>query len=134
MTLSNASQADPIVEQDVHELENARYRAMVSNDLDALERLLSDDLIYTHSSARVDTKSAYIESLRSGKVRYVSAERQQDSFRQYGDIVIIHGRMKAHAIVDGVEKSLNNVFLCVWKRDAQGWQMNSWASTPVPSA
>jgi ketosteroid isomerase-like protein len=121
-----------MLEDELHELENARYRAMVSNDLATLEQVLSDDLIYTHSSARIDSKQSYIESLRSGKVRYVSAERQQESFRAYGNVAVINGRMKAHAVVDGSEKTLNNVFTCVWVKNPQGWQMSSWASTPIP--
>jgi ketosteroid isomerase-like protein len=121
-----------MLEDEIHELENARYRAMVSNDLATLEQVLSEDLIYTHSSARIDSKHSYIESLRSGKVRYVSAERQQESFRDYGNVAVINGRMKAHAVVDGSEKTLNNVFTCVWVKNPQGWQMSSWASTPIP--
>ena len=78
-----------VLEQEIHELENARYRAMVSNDLTTLEQLLSDDLIYTHSSARLDSKASYLNSLRSGKVRYVSAERQQESIVDYGKVVVI---------------------------------------------
>jgi ketosteroid isomerase-like protein len=34
-----------------------RYAAMVDTDLDALDDLLSDDVIYTHSDASVDTRS-----------------------------------------------------------------------------
>lgn len=121
-----------VLEQEIHELENARYRAMVSNDLTTLEQLLSDDLIYTHSSARLDSKASYLDSLRSGKVRYVSAERQQESIVDYGKVVVINGRMKAHAIVDGHDRTLDNQFICVWVHNPKGWQMARWASTPIP--
>jgi hypothetical protein len=120
-----------MVEQEIHDLENSRYRAMVSNDLSTLDKLLADDLVYTHSTGAVDGKSSYLESLRSGMVRYISAERQQESFRAIGEAVLLHGRMKAHVVVGGVEKALDNVFNCVWARTATGWQMINWASTPV---
>lgn len=123
-----------MVEQEIHELENARYRAMVSSDLVALDKLLADDLLYIHSSAAVDSKVSYLQSLSSGHVRYLSAERQQDSFRRYGDVVLIQGRMKAHVVIAGAEKALNNVFTCTWVKRPAGWQMVNWTSTPIPAA
>lgn len=123
-----------MVEQEIYELENSRYRAMVSNDLITLDRVLADDLLYTHSSAVVDNKASYLEALRSGATRYLSAERQQDSLRIYGDVIVIQGRMKAHVIVNGTEKSISNVFTCIWARKPAGWQMVNWSSTPIPAA
>ncbi len=123
-----------MVEQEIHELENSRYRAMVSNDLITLDQVLADDLLYTHSSAVVDTKSSYMETLRNGSVRYLSAERQQETTRVYADVVVVHGRMKAHIVVNGTEKAIHNVFTCIWARKPVGWQMVNWSSTPIPPA
>ena len=123
-----------MVEQEIHELENSRYRAMVSNDLITLDRVLADDLLYTHSSALVDTKASYMEALRSGAVRYLSAERQQEATRVYSDVVVINGRMKAHIVVNGNEKAIHNVFTCIWARKPAGWQLVNWSSTPIPAA
>ena len=50
----------------VKALELERFQAQEKNDFAALERLLADDLVYTHSSGAVDSKASYIESLRSG--------------------------------------------------------------------
>ena len=107
---------------------------MVSNDLITLDRVLADDLLYTHSSALVDTKASYLESLRSGTVRYLSAERQQEATRVYGDVVVINGRMKAHILVNGAERTVDNVFSCVWAKKTEGWQLVNWSSTPIPPA
>src|SRR5262245_52458015 len=51
----------------VKKLEIERFQAQEKNDFAALERLLADDLVYTHSSAAVDTKAGYIDALKSGK-------------------------------------------------------------------
>ena len=37
-------------------LETARIKAMCDLDIDQLEEILSDDLIYTHSNARQEPK------------------------------------------------------------------------------
>src|SRR5262245_61116176 len=55
--------------------EDARYAAQTSNDFAAMEKLFGDDLVYIHSSAVVDGKKEYIESMRSGRVKYRSMRR-----------------------------------------------------------
>ena len=52
---------------DLVALENSRYRAMVRVDIDRLDTLLDDDLIFTHASGKIDSKRTFLESLRSGK-------------------------------------------------------------------
>src|SRR5689334_20661864 len=50
--------------------EDARYKAQAANDITAMEQMFGQDLIYIHSSAAMDTKNSYLESLRSGTVKY----------------------------------------------------------------
>jgi ketosteroid isomerase-like protein len=45
-------------------LEDRRFAAMCARDWATLDELLSDDLSYTHSSARVDSKASYIQGMR----------------------------------------------------------------------
>lgn len=113
--------------------DHARYRAMLDNDLTALERLLSRELTYTHASAHTETKSEYLESLRSGRIKYLEADRGDISTRSYGDTVVMQGNVLLKAIVDGQPRMLDNVFLSVWTQDADQWQMVAWASTPKPA-
>jgi hypothetical protein len=54
-------------EEEILALEEKRFAAMVSGDLGALDALLHQDLVYTHSSAVVDTKASYLEAIRTGK-------------------------------------------------------------------
>ena len=42
--------------QEIIALDRRRMEAMCKGDIPALKGLLADDLVYTHSSARVDTK------------------------------------------------------------------------------
>src|SRR5436309_3976659 len=53
-------------ETEIRQLENRRIQAMLKVDTEELNRILADDLTYTHSSGQVDTKSQLIESLKSG--------------------------------------------------------------------
>ena len=53
--------------QDIRNLEDRRYKAMVGADKSALNELLADDLIYTHSNAVIDTKQSYIDGILGGR-------------------------------------------------------------------
>jgi Domain of unknown function (DUF4440) len=50
--------------------ETARYAAQTANDFAAMEKMFGTDLTYNHSSAATDDKKAYIEGMRSGRVKY----------------------------------------------------------------
>jgi len=120
------------IESEIHAAEDARYRAMTSRDLAALSALLGDDLVYTHSSAVVDGKTSYLASLASGRVRYLAAQRDGVSIRAYGDTAVVHGHAQVEAEIDGERRSLDNMFVNVWVRRPDGWQMVHWASTAIP--
>lgn len=114
--------------------DDARYAAMIAQDYEALGRLLADDLLYTHSTAVTDTKAEYLAALRGGKYRYKSARREGTSVRVHDRIAIVNGRSFLEVDVDGVPRSLANVFVNVWVRTPAGWQMTAWQSTPLPKA
>ncbi|MGZ0189431.1 MAG: nuclear transport factor 2 family protein, partial [Alphaproteobacteria bacterium] len=52
--------------QTVIDIDKARMQAMADKDVAKLQLLLGDDLIYTHSSARLDTKQSLIGAMESG--------------------------------------------------------------------
>lgn len=119
----------------VMEADAARYRAMRAGDLAALECLLSDDLSYTHSTAICESKAEYMASMTSGRFRYLDTQTSEVEVGVHGSAAFMHGRCRFHAVVDGVERVLNNRFLSVWVRDGQGtaqWRMAAWASIPIP--
>jgi len=43
---------------------------MTHGDLSALDTLLADDLLYTHTNGLVETKASFIESVRTRRVVY----------------------------------------------------------------
>ena len=117
----------------VRTLEDQRYQAMIAKDLGALNRLLGDGLVYTHSNAAADSKASYIEGIRTLKFDYRAAERLDQVFQEYGDTVVVTGRAKIDVVAGGAPKKLDNRFVNVWAKGATGWQMVIWQSTPIPA-
>ena len=113
--------------------EEARYAAQIGNDLAALERLFGDDLVYIHSSTVEDTKASFIESLRSGAVKYRSMQRGAVKVRTYGCIAIIAGEAQFQVTARGQDLALDLLFHSVWAKRAAGVQFVSWQATRKPA-
>ena len=60
--------------QMIIDLDKKRMTAMAQKDVATLNALLADDLIYTHSSARLDTKQSLIGNMESGSTVYTAVE------------------------------------------------------------
>jgi ketosteroid isomerase-like protein len=119
-------------EKEILGLEEERFAAMVSGDVGLLDAMLHQDLVYTHSSAVVDTKASYLEAIRTGKTRYESQKRFEERVRTCGDCALVTGRAEMQAVVDGVRKTLRLRYLDVWTKTPQGWKFIAWHSTAIP--
>jgi hypothetical protein len=113
--------------------EDARYAAQTGGDFSAMERMIGDDLVYIHSSAIVDDKSAYIETQRAGTVKYRSMKRSDVKVRTYGCLAIITGLGNFDVTVKGQDISVELRFHSIWAKRAGGVQFVSWNATRLPA-
>ena len=58
--------------QMIIDLDKKRMTATAQKDVATLNELIADDLVYTHSSARQDTKQSLIAAMESGQTVYTS--------------------------------------------------------------
>jgi ketosteroid isomerase-like protein len=111
--------------------ENSRYEALIANDFTAMEELFAEDLIVVHSSAHVDGKAAYIESMRSGGVKYRSMHSSEVRVRTSGSIGIITGRGDFDVDNRGQEDAVVNRFTSIWVKQGGKVQWLSWHSSRI---
>jgi ketosteroid isomerase-like protein len=114
-------------------LESRRYRAMCEADAQTLEQLLGDSLVYTHSYGGADSKSSYLDGIRSKKWVYRNIERPIEDIQVHGDCAVVTGQVRIELLSDGKPKTLNSRFTNVWVKGTKGWQMVAWQSTPLPA-
>ena len=114
------------------DLDRKRMQAMVSKDVATLEAVLADDLIYTHSSARLDTKQSLIGAMASGATVYTGAEPADVNAQDLGDVVVLTGTAQMKVVSSGTPNTFGIRFVDVYaKRDGR-WQMVTWQSTRLP--
>jgi uncharacterized protein (TIGR02246 family) len=119
---------------EVLSVEAQRVKALTANDFAALDRLLADDLSYTHSSGETQSKQEFLEMVRSGKLRYVTFREEGVRARVYGDTAVINGTAFV-TVQPGTEpkRDLHIVFVDVYVRRGRNWQMVAWQSTRIPA-
>jgi ketosteroid isomerase-like protein len=120
------------IKAEIKRLEDRRFQAMIDSDFDTLDKLLGDDLIYTHSSAQSDTRTEYLALCKKGVFKYLKIERPIKNIQVYGDTAVVTGNVTMDAIVEGKPKLLNSRYTNVWIKGMKGWQMVVWQSTSIP--
>jgi len=116
----------------VIELDRKRMTAMAQKDIATLNELIADDLIYTHSSARLDTKQSLIGNMESGSTVYTSVVPSDVKAQDLGDTVVLTGSCKISVNAGGRANSFGVRFTDVYARRNGKWQMVTWQSTRTP--
>ena len=125
---------DAAIEAEIKKLEDRRYQAMIDSYFDTLDRLLGNQLVYTHSSSQSDTRAEYIALCKKGVFKYRRIERPVENMQVYGDdTVVVTGHIKIDAVIEGDAKLLSSCYTDVWRKGPKGWQMVAWQSTPIPA-
>ena len=119
--------------QTVIDLDRKRMQAMAAKDMATLESLLADDLIYTHSSARLDTKMSLIVGMTSGSTVYTSCEPSDVKAQDFGDTVVLTGVAHIKVVSNGAPNAFGVRFTDVYAKRSGSWQMVTWQSTRLPA-
>lgn len=118
--------------QKIIELDKQRMTAMAQKDLATLNALLADDLVYTHSSARLDTKQSLIGNMEAGSTVYTAVEPSDVKAQDLGDAVVLTGSCRIGVMSQGRPNSFSVRFTDVYASRGGQWQMVAWQSTRLP--
>ena len=111
------------------ELDRQRMDAMAKKDIATLNKLISNDLVYTHSSARLDTKQSLIGNMESGSTVYTAVEPSDVKAQDLGDAVVLTGSCRISVMSQGRPNSFSVRFTDVYANKGGQWQMVTWQST-----
>ena len=117
----------------IKKIEQARLDALVGTDIEALERLLSDSLVFVHPTGKVDTKASYIVALIA-RNPYVSINPVEQTIVVHGDVAVVTGETHTVALRDPPEQNVTRKIrmICVWALDGGDWRVIRYQSTFIP--
>ena len=86
-----------------------------------------------HSSGATDNTATYIDSMRSGRVKYRTMTPNSDvKARTYGCLPIITGTAVYEVTAGGEDRTVPLRYTAIWAKRAAGIQFVSWQSTGIP--
>jgi ketosteroid isomerase-like protein len=128
--------AEPATAEALGRAHARRFAAMVERDLEALGALLADELTYTHSNGRVETKEQFLAALASGALEYLAIVSEGESaVRLYadGEVGLIAGAARVTVRTGGREGAVTLRYTSVYVHRDGRWQLVAWHSSAVPA-
>ena len=117
----------------VEEAERGWAKGVTTNDFALLEKILADDLTYTHSTGAADTKQSYIGNLKSGKSKYVKVDYEQLKVQVLTkDVAITICRAQFVTMADGKPNPAHLSLLHVFRKKGGQWQLVAHQSARLP--
>lgn len=128
LVLLTASAAD----DDLRAAEKAWGAALVARDGAALEKIYTPELIYAHSTGKVETKTQYLARLNGGKQRYESVTHESMQIVRYGDSAVTHSiaRMTGHNDSGPFDDHL--MIIHMWVKQGGAWHLAAHQTTKIP--
>jgi ketosteroid isomerase-like protein len=131
MDLPKAGFADE-VRRLIEALEQKRYSAMLASDVAALEDLLDDDLVYTHSFGERDDKTGYLKKVANRFFVYHEIHHTSEHIIVRENCAIVAGTMRATATVGTAIREINNSCMAVLGKSGNQWRLLAYQPTPLP--
>ena len=118
-----AAQPDPKVAKEVLAASEAWRQAMMKKDAAGLQKYLHDDLTYSHSNGRTQTKADVIQATTAGKITIEAIDFGETTVRVYGTTALIKANVDMRNSTDGKSTTSHLSVLHVWLKGPGGWQL-----------
>lgn len=126
--------ADDLSFQTLSAADDERVSAIVAADPARLNSIFSDELRYAHSTGAVDDKGSYMDSLVSGRTKYLVYDYEERKFTfPAPGISLMTGRV--HIQSTNAAGTLSDVvlsILAVWRQEQGKWRFLAWQSCRLP--
>ncbi len=116
-------------EDEVLAAEKRWAAAVIARDFPALEKILSDELIYAHSTGAIETKSEYLGKLRAGTQKYDVIEHHKSIVKTHADAAVAHSivTMKGNSAGEPFDNKL--MMIHMWVQGPGGWRLVAHQTT-----
>jgi len=120
-------------DEEILECETELQRAQLASDVDALRRLLGDELVFTSIDGSLATKNDDLSLHRSGRLRITRMEPVERRLLHLGVTSIVSVKMDAAAVLDGVSMTGMLRYTRVWHKRSGNWQVVAGHMSTVPA-
>ena len=120
------------IESTIRVLEERLWRAQLSADVETLDDLIADDLLFTGLSGSLETKAGDLQQHRSGALKITKLEPLEFRVRVIPGGAITSVKMNAAALVAGKLTSATLRYTRIWVSVGGRWQIAGGHMSVVP--
>jgi len=110
-------------EQEILRLFEEGDRALMSADVQEMERIYAEDYVQSDESGRQSTRADLIRNLTSGEIRLLSMKSTERRVRLFGEFAVVHGSEEDEIERDGENLIVKYVYMDVVVRRGGRWQI-----------
>ena len=122
------------VEAEIRAVEDARRRAYLAGDYDAVAALLADDFFLTNAQGMTRNKAALVALWKTGQMRAQSLEFRDLAVRAAGDVAVVTGLSTSVETHAGEERAADQRFTRVYVKRKGRWLLWVYQLTRVADA
>ena len=110
---------------------HARIQALLEGDLDALSKVVGEDLVFISAFGQTQTWPEVVTSIKSGALKMRRMDSADISTRIYGDVGILTFKADTVSEDDGITFESTTLSATVYVKRNGGWQMVSQQHSPI---
>lgn len=108
------------VEKEILQLSLDKFKWKTTGNIDAVEGLFDDELVFVHLTGHITTKADWISQLKTKRFVYNKIEQKEASAKVYGNTAVLVG--KAKFTVNG-GSVYNLVYTEVYTKKSDKWKL-----------
>jgi hypothetical protein len=125
---------DPTLEAEIVAREDALLKAVLTNDVDLLDDVLHDDLLFNGPDGQTGTKAQDLANYRSGGIQLRRADASDRLVRAIDDTVVVAVTVTLAGSYLGARVDGRYRYLRVWKRIGGAWRVIAGSVVAMPPA
>jgi len=115
---------NPEVESQIRACETRLYSAMLASNVDELDALIADDLLFAGPTGELATKAMDLELHRSGGTQFHEFTPKELEIRVWSEeFVLASAKIFLRGTYLGQEFAGDFRYIRVWRKGQQGWQI-----------
>jgi ketosteroid isomerase-like protein len=110
-------------EMTIETLEEKLRQAMLDSDVQVLDELIADDLVFTMHTGQVVNKQYDLDAHRSGIFKFTKVDLDDRQIHLYGDCIVVTVKVDLEGTFNQQAFSETYRFTRVWVKRQNRWQI-----------
>jgi hypothetical protein len=120
------------VEKEIATAVETLKKGIVDADKNVLNSITAEELVYGHSSGKVQNKVEFVEEIVSGKPDYISLDTADQTIKISGNTAIVRHIYSAETMNNGTAGHVKIGNMLIWQKQHGKWKLLARQAYKLP--